>query len=129
MVAVSLQKDSPTLLTCLKFPYEALQTLVTFSFCTSQLLFLPEHIMSSQTKLLLCLSHLSTSSTILGEWEQNAINSQHSSSTAVIAKLQVHFLRNNYLNFFPFPPTVLFICMLSAESFCAWELGWRRKLL
>lgn len=44
MVAVSLQKACPTLLTCLKFLYEAQLALETFfSFCTSLLLFLPEH--------------------------------------------------------------------------------------
>lgn len=130
MVAVSLQEACPTLLTCLKFPYEAQQALVTFfSLYTSLLLFLPEHITSSHTKLLLCLSHPSISSPLLAHQEQKEINSQHSSSTALIAKLQVYFLRNNFLNIFPFPPTVLSLCMLSAEGFCAWELGRRRKLL
>lgn len=130
MVAVSLQEACPTLLTCLKFPCEAQQALVTFYFlCTSFLILLPEHITSSHTKLLLCLSHPSIFFPLLVQWKQKEITSQHSSSTALIAILQVHFLRNNFLNLFLFLPTVLFLVMLRAESFHTWELGWRRKLL
>lgn len=80
-------------------------------------------------KLLLCLSHPSVSSPLLAQWEQKEISSQgHSNTTSLWSELHGHFLRNDFLNLFPFAPTLVVLSMVSAESFCAWKLCLGRKL-
>lgn len=129
MVAVSLLAACPTLLTCLKLPHEAQQAPVTFFSLCASLFFFWASYLHRHNKLLLCLRHLSVSSPLLAPWEQKDVSSQeHRTSTALVAKLHSHFLRNNFLHLFLFLPTVLFLSMLSAEGFCVRKLCLGRKV-